>query len=172
MLHPHQQKLVDIWDRHTQAEFAEHDVLETMKTMTDAPHVHNVAVAIGGQGRKGVHDFYLHHFLPGLPPDTETELLSRTVGETQIVDELIFKFTHSISMPWMLPGVPPTHKRVEIPLVAIIGFKENKVASEHIYWDQASVLVQIGLLSDKTLPVKGIESADQLRQIAVEKLPF
>lgn len=165
MFSPRQQKLVDIWDRHTEAEFAEHNVQATMETMTDSPHVHNVAVAIGGQGRAGVQDFYLRRFLPGLPPDTETELLSRTVGETQIVDELIFKFTHSLPMPWMLPGVPPTHQRVEVPLVAIIGFKGGKVASEHIYWDQASVLVQIGLLSDHTLPVKGVESADQLRKL-------
>ena len=168
MLTPHQQKLVDIWNRHTEAEFSEHSVDETLKTMSAHPHVHNVPVMIGGEGVEGVRDFYGRYFLKGLPPDTETELLSRTVGNNQIVDELIFKFTHTLPMQWMLPGIAPTNKRVEIPLVAIIGFVDGKVASEHIYWDQASVLVQIGLLNEALLPVKGVSSAHKLRELVKE----
>ena len=162
-----QKQLLALWNQHTEAEFLRHDVNETMSTMTDNPHVHNVPVVIGGEGEKGVRDFYQHRFIHHLPPDTETELLSRIIGEEHIVDELIFKFTHTIPMPWMLPGIAPTHKRVEIPLVAIIGFKNDKVATEHIYWDQASVLVQIGLLDSRTLPVKGIECAMKLKQLCI-----
>ena len=66
--------------------------------------------------------------------------VSRTIGEDQIVDEMVFKFTHTIPMDWMLPGIAPTGKRVEVPLVAIVRFREGKLAHEHIYWDQASVL--------------------------------
>jgi carboxymethylenebutenolidase len=94
-----------------------------------------------------------------MPPDTEMFPISRTIGTDQLVDEMVFKFTHTIRMDWMLPGIEPTGKRVEVPLVAIVRFREGKLAHEHIYWDQASVLVQLGLLSDKKLPVVGIETA-------------
>ena len=59
----------------------------------------------------------------------------------------------------MLPGVAPTGRRVEVPLVAIVRFRDGKLAHEHIYWDQASVLKQIGLLTDESLPVFGAETA-------------
>ena len=64
----------------------------------------------------------------------------------------------------MLPGVPPTNRRVEIPLVAIVRFRDGKLAHEHIYWDQASVLKQIGLLHDSSLPVYGAETAHKISQ--------
>jgi carboxymethylenebutenolidase len=75
---------------------------------------------------------------------------------------MVFKFTHTIPMDWILPGIPPTGKRVEVPLVAIIRFRDRKLAHEHIYWDQASVLVQIGLLDPAKLPVVGVESAKKV----------
>ena len=85
--------------------------------------------------------------------------VSRTIGKEQLVDEMVFKFTHTIPMDWMLPGVAPTGKRVEVPLVAIVRFREGKLAHEHIYWDQASVLVQVGLIDAANLPVAGVETA-------------
>jgi carboxymethylenebutenolidase len=94
-----------------------------------------------------------------MPPDTEIIPLSRTIGHDQLVDEMVFTFTHTISMDWMLPGIAPTGKRVEVALVAIVRFREGKLAHEHIYWDQGSVLVQLGLLDAGTLPVAGVESA-------------
>jgi carboxymethylenebutenolidase len=103
-----------------------------------------------------------------MPPDTEVTPVSRTTGADQLVDEMIFKFTHTVRMDWMLPGIPPTGKRVEVPLVAIVRFRGNKLAHEHIYWDQASVLVQLGLLDPATLPVAGIESA---RKVLDNNLP-
>jgi carboxymethylenebutenolidase len=62
-------------------------------------------------------------------------------------------------MDWMLPGIAPTGKRVQVPLVVIVYFRDGKLAHEHIYWDQASVLVQLGLIDPSTLPVAGVESA-------------
>ena len=62
----------------------------------------------------------------------------------------------------MLPGIAPTNRRVEVALVAIVRFKDGKLAHEHIYWDQASVLVQIGLLDPVNLPVVGIDSAKKV----------
>ena len=103
-----------------------------------------------------------------MPPDVQTTPISRTIGEDRVVDEMIFSFTHTVDMDWMLPGVPPTGKRVEVALVAIVGFKDGKVATEHIYWDQASVLVQVGLLDASKLPVAGAESA---RKVLDPSLP-
>jgi len=103
-----------------------------------------------------------------MPPDTEMVPISRTIGNNQLVDEMVFKFTHTVRMNWMLPGIAPTGKRVEVPLVAIVQFREGKLAHEHIYWDQASVLVQLGLLDAQNLPVSGVESA---RKALDPKLP-
>jgi carboxymethylenebutenolidase len=113
----------------------------------------------GGFGKAALREFYSKRFIPSMPPDTKLTPVSRTVGENQLVDEMIFSFTHTQEMPWMLPGVPPTGRHVEIPLVAVVQFREGKLVHEHIYWDQASVLKQIGLLTDAALPVFGAETA-------------
>src|SRR5262245_43755413 len=145
--------LSEVWEEHTAQEFTHKDVDATMRTMIRNPHVINVPVATGGRGWQGVHDFYVERFIGRVPQDVRLQLISRTVGDERVVDEMLFSFTHDIEMPFMLPGIAPTGRRVEIPLVAIVAFRDGKVASEHIYWDQASVLVQIGLLSSAGLPV-------------------
>lgn len=145
--------MVALFDQHVQAEL-DGDLETTMATMTDNPHLTNVAVLIGGVGKKGVRDFYKNHLVGKFfPPDVEMINVSRTVGIDQIVDEVVIKFTHTQTMDWMLPEVPPTGKRVEIALVVIVKIADGKIAHEHIYWDQASVLVQIGLLDGSQLPV-------------------
>jgi carboxymethylenebutenolidase len=127
--------------------------------MVEDAYVNHIPVLTGGVGRDELREFYSKRFIPQMPPDTEMTPISRTIGEDQLVDEMVFKFTHSIRMDWMLPGVPPTGKRVEVPLVAIVRFRNGKLAHEHIYWDQASVLVQLGLIDAARLPAAGIESA-------------
>src|SRR5262249_19341942 len=112
-------------------------------------------------GRPQPHDFHATHFLNQIPPDMETVPVSRPIGQGRVVDELIARFTHSIRMDWILPGVPPTGKRVELPFVVIVQFEGDKLAHEHLYWDQASVLVQVGLL-DRSLPVRGGETPAQV----------
>jgi carboxymethylenebutenolidase len=167
-LTPRQRALRDMWEEHMKGEFATKSVDGTMATMAEPAHVNHVPTMTGGTGFPAIRDFYARHFIPKMPPDTKVTPVSRTIGETQIVDEMIFSFTHTIAMDWMLPGVPPTGKRVEIPLVAIIGFKDGKVQHEHIYWDQASVLVQLGLLDASRLPVAGVETA---RKVVDPSLP-
>ena len=135
------------------------DTESTLATMTDDAYVNHIPVMTGAFGKPALREFYSQRFIPSMPPDTTLTPISRTVGENQLVDEMIFSFTHTQEMPWMLPGVAPTNRRVEIPLVAIVKFREGKLAHEHIYWDQASVLKQIGLLSDSALPVYGAETA-------------
>lgn len=151
-----------LWDKHCEYEFGTRDVAATMATMVAEPYVNHIPTMTGGVGYKELSRFYQHHFVNSNPPDTRLVPLSRTVGATQIVDELLFCFTHTTEIDWMLPGVPPTGKYVEIPLVAIVKFRGDKLYHEHIYWDQASVLVQVGLLDPKGLPTAGRETAAKL----------
>ena len=158
-LNPAQQTLRQLWERHVQYEFSTRNTEDTLATMVEDAYVNHIPVLTGGVGRDELREFYSKRFIPQMPPDTEMTPVSRTIGEDQLVDEMVFKFTHSIRMDWMLPGIAPTGKRVEVPLVAIVRFTDGKLAHEHIYWDQASVLVQIGLLDASRLPVAGVESA-------------
>jgi len=161
-LTPAQQHLLLLWEEHVQHEFSTRHTGNTLATMVEDAYVNHIPVLTGGSGRDELREFYSKRFIPQMPPDTEMTPVSRTIGEDQLVDEMIFKFTHTISMDWMLPGIPPTGKRVEVPLVAIVRFRNGKLAHEHIYWDQASVLVQIGLLDPAKLPVVGIDSAKKV----------
>jgi carboxymethylenebutenolidase len=154
--------LVALWEAHCRYEFETRDVDATMATMVAAPYVNHVPTMTGGVGHDQLKRFYKYHFIGGNPPDTTLAPISRTVGADQIVDEMLFSFTHTSEIDWMLPGVPPTGRRGEIPLVAIVRFVDGKVAHEHIYWDQASVLVQIGRLDPKGLPVAGAETAHKV----------
>jgi carboxymethylenebutenolidase len=151
--------LVAVWEAHCRFEFETRDVDATMATMVATPYVNHIPTMTGGVGHDQLKRFYKYHFIGGNPPDTALIPVSRTVGADQIVDEMMFTFTHTSEVDWMLPGVKPTGRRVEIPLVAIVRFVDGKVAHEHIYWDQASVLVQVGLLDPANLPVAGIETA-------------
>lgn len=151
-----------LWDKHCEYEFGTRDVAATMATMVAEPYVNHIPTMTGGVGHKELSRFYQHHFVNSNPPDTRLIPLSRTVGATQIVDELLFCFTHTTEIDWLLPGVAPTGRPVEIPLIAIVKFRGDKLYHEHIYWDQASVLVQVGLLDPKGLPVAGRETAAKL----------
>jgi len=144
--------LSKLWEEHTADEFVTRDTEATLATMTEDAYVNHIPVMTGGYGKAALRHFYAHEFIRVMPPDTSLTPVSRTVGEDQLVDEMIFPFTHTQEMPWMLPGIPPTNRRVEVPLVAIVRFRDGKLAHEHIYWDQASVLKQLGLLNDPSFP--------------------
>ncbi len=165
---PAQETLRQLWEEHVQYEFSTRNTDDTLATMVEDAYVNHIPVLTGGVGQDELREFYSKRFIPQMPPDTEMTPVSRTIGEDQLVDEMVFKFTHSIRMDWMLPGVAPTGKRVEVPLVAIVRFREGKLAHEHIYWDQASVLAQTGLIDAAILPVAGVESA---RKVLDPSLP-
>jgi carboxymethylenebutenolidase len=167
-LTPGQQTLNDLWEEHLRHEFATQDTTATLETMAPDAYVNHVPVLTGGVGHEQLREFYSRHFIPKMPPDTEIVPISRTIGTERLVDEMIFRFTHTMEMDWMLPGIAPTGKRVECPLVVIVHFRDGKLSNEHIYWDQASVLVQLGLLDAAKLPVAGLECA---RKLADPSLP-
>jgi len=154
--------LARLWEQHTGHEFVTRDVEATLDTMVEDAYVNHIPVMTGGSGKSELREFYSRDFIPSMPPDTTLTPVSRTIGQDQLVDEMIFSFTHTQEMPWMLPGVAATHRRVEVPLVVIVKFRDGKLAHEHIYWDQASVLKQIGLLPDAGLPVFGAETTKKV----------
>src|ERR1700727_1191690 len=141
-------EMIARWGEHIGYEFSTRDVAATIATMVEDAYVNHVPVMTGGYGHEALRRFYREDFISPMPADTAIQLVSRTLGQDQLVDEIIFSFTHTEEMPWMLPGVAPTHRRVEIALVAIVRFRDGKLEHAHIYWDQASVLKQIGLLDD------------------------
>src|SRR6516225_7888675 len=156
-----QQILNDLWEEHLRCEFATQDTEATLATMLPDAYVNHMPVLTGGVGRDELREFYSKRFIPQMPPDTVLTPISRTIGPDRLVDEFVFSFTHTVRMDWMLPGIAPTGKRVQVPTVVIVHFKDRKLAHEHIYWDQASVLVQLGLLAAAKLPVAGVESAQK-----------
>src|SRR3974377_1140793 len=132
-LTPNQQLLNYLWEEQLRQEFNTRDPPATIDTMVPDAYVNHVPVLTGGLGRNQLREFYSRHFIPKMPPDTEIVPISRTLGVERLVDEMIFRFTHTLEMDWMLPGIAATGKRVECGLVVIVHFREGKLASEHIY---------------------------------------
>jgi carboxymethylenebutenolidase len=151
-----------VFDEHVAAEFVHLDLEATMATMTDDPYVNHVPVMTGGVGAAEVRSFYGEHFIGKWPADTQITPVSRTVGENQVVDELVLTFTHDIEMDQLLPGVAPTGRPVTLAFCVVAGAEDGKITHEHIYWDQASLLVQIGLIDPAGLPVTGVEQAENV----------
>jgi carboxymethylenebutenolidase len=152
-------RLAQLWEEHMRHEFQTCSTEDTLATMVEDAYVNHVPVMTGGVGHAELRQFYAMHFIPKMPPDIEMTPLSRTIGTDQLVDEMVVRFTHTVEMDWMLPGIAPTGKRVEVALVVIVRFRDGKLAHEHIYWDQASVLAQLGLINTATLPVCGGDTA-------------
>jgi len=165
---PEEQRLIDVWEGHLRCEFTDRDAAATVATMSDDNYVNHVPVITGGRGRDEMRAFYGSHFIPKMPADTRLTPVCRTVGQERVIDEMIFAFTHDIMMDWMLPGIAPTGRWVEIPLVVVVQLRAGEVVCERIYWDQASVLVQLGLLDPSHLPVAG---ADTARKVLNPELP-
>ena len=157
-----QHVLSKTWEEHVKYEFATRNTDDTLRTMVQDAYVNHVPVLTGGVGHDELREFYSKRFIPQMPADTSMTPVSRTVGVDQLVDEMVFEFTHTIKMDWMLPGVEPTGKHVKVALVVIVQFRDGKLAHEHIYWDQASVLAQLGLIDASKLPVAGVESAEKV----------
>jgi carboxymethylenebutenolidase len=159
---PSTRDLGAVFDEHLRDEFELHDAAATMETMSAKPHLYHVPTMAGGNARDEIFKFYRDHFVTKWPADTSTTRVSRTIGEDQLVDELVMTFTHDVVMDALLPGVAPSGRHVSLPVVVVVKFHEGKVAHEHIYWDQASLLAQVGLLNQSTLPITGAEQAHNL----------
>jgi carboxymethylenebutenolidase len=137
-----------------------------MDTMVPDPYFNDVPTMTGGIGRESLTRFYNEHFVNSMPADAQMVPVSRTVGIDRLVDEFVLCCTHDVDMHWMLPGVAPTGRYFEVAMVAVVRFRGEKIDNLHVYWDQASVLVQIGLLDPARLPVTGVESARRVLDVA------
>lgn len=151
-----------IFDTHVANEFDAKDLDATMATMVAEPYVTHVPTLAGGVGADEVRGFYGSHFIGTWPDDVSITEVSRTVGDERVVAELVMNFTHDRVMDTFLPGIPPTGRPVRLPVVVVMGFERDKVAFEHIYWDQGSLLVQVGVLDPAELPLSGDEQAAKL----------
>jgi carboxymethylenebutenolidase len=156
-----EQALIDVWEAHTAAEFEHRDADAAVATMTEHPVLIHVPVGTGATAREPVRRFYREIFIPQVPPDVELELLSRTVGQNRVIDEFVFRCTHTVRMNWFAPGIAPTGRRLQVPHVGIATFEHGRIASEHIYWDHATVLLQLGVLREG-LPALGADQAARL----------
>ena len=159
-----QEAMLATWERHTHAEFVLKDANASLATMSPEPCVFLIPTGTGGSGRAGVHAFYADSFLPNVPPDFELLPLSQTFGENHLIEEFVIRFTHSIEMGWMLPDLGPTGRRVEVAVVGIIQFDDGKIAAERLYWDQATVLSQLGIRNHPIMAA-GVASAAQLLRL-------
>ncbi|MCC9606142.1 nuclear transport factor 2 family protein [Blastopirellula sp. JC732] len=158
-----QQRLIDVWEKHTAAEFLRKDADEAVSTKTDDVILIHVPVGTGAAGKEALRSFYRDIFIPQSPPDFSLQLLSRSVTNDRVIDEFIVSFTHTVRMDWFAPEIEPTGRRLAVPHVGIVGFKGTLMCSEHIYWDQATVLMQLGLL-ESTLPALGDSQCDPLME--------
>jgi len=141
-------ELEALWNEHIAGEFVTKDTEATLATMVEDAYVNHMPVNTGGRGKAELRSFYRDVFIPSWPDDLEMTPVSRTIGPGRVVDEMHLSFTHDRPMEWFLPGVAPTGRKVAIDLVAIVEFRGDKLACERIYWDQATVLRQVGLLAD------------------------
>jgi len=153
-----------VFDEHVRAEFELRDADAAVATMTDDAYLIHVPVGTGANGRESLRRFYAEHFIPAWPDDTSVAPISRTVGDDRVVDELLVSCTHSRVMDHWLPGIAPTGVRIEMPHVVVTGFRGDKITYEHVYWDQASLLAQIGLVDGARLPLLGVEQGRNLEQ--------
>jgi carboxymethylenebutenolidase len=140
------QDLELLWREHLAGEFVTRDVEATLATMVEDASVDHVPVHTGGSGKAALRAFYRDVFIPSWPADLVQTPINRVVGQDQVVDEIRTEFTHERRMDWLLPGVPPTGKKIDVTMVVVVQFRNGKIACERIYWDHATVLRQVGLL--------------------------
>ena len=163
-LTPDQQTMLATLQQHAYAEFLLKDADAVLATMTENPYVFFIASGVVLVGRAAVREFYADKFLPNLPPDFEVTTLSQTVGDDRIVEEMAIRFTHTTDLDWLLPGVRPIGQKAELIVAAFIQFAGGKIGHEHVYWDHATALSQLGVL-DHPLAVGGMRSAAELLRL-------
>ncbi|KAJ4350767.1 hypothetical protein N0V95_004444 [Ascochyta clinopodiicola] len=155
-----------VWDEHCLYEFGERAVEKTMATMVAQPYVNHIPTMTGGIGKERLTAFYTHHFIFSNPDDTALSLVSRTVGTDRVIDEFVFSLTHDKEVPWLLPGIPPTGKKLEIPFTSIVAMRGDRLCHEHISWDQGTALTQLGLLPEYVpfrYAIEGVQAAEGKR---------
>jgi carboxymethylenebutenolidase len=135
-----------LWLAHLDGEFTNRNEEESLATMVEDASVCHVPTGSGAAGKTILRRYYRDEFIPSIPEDWNITTINRVVTDTCIVEEDKLRFHHTKQMDWFLPSVSPTGKLIEIDIVVFIDFRDGLMSAERIYWDQASVLRQIGML--------------------------
>jgi hypothetical protein len=154
-------------EENNEHKYKTHNIEKFLETYTTTltPHANFTPTLTGGSGLEELRRFYKDYFFNNHPPNFHMRLISRTIGVDRIVDELYIQFKHTVVMPWVLPGVAPTNKKVEVIVVSVVGMRAGKIWSERFYWDQASVMFQVGLLDPDEVP-------EEFKKNGLEMLPI
>lgn len=140
-----QQEMEQVWAEHICHEFVTKDVEATLAAMVDDAFVNHVPVNTGGRGKTQLRAFYRDVFIGSWPDDLQMTTFNRVFGQDQLVEEDHLRFTHKRGMDWLLPGTPATNRVIDVDFVIVVQFRDGRLACERIYWDQATVLRQVGL---------------------------
>jgi carboxymethylenebutenolidase len=135
-----------LWEEHIRSEFVAKSVDGALATMVEDASVLMIPTGWGGKGKVALKLLYRNEFIPSIPDDYESQLLSRMVTEDRLVEETIGRFHHTKRMDWFLPGLEPTGKPIEVQSIMVVEFRDGRMAVERLYWDAATVLRQIGRL--------------------------
>lgn len=138
-------QLERIWDAHRDAALVRRDLDASMANMVAEPSVRHIPTKAGAIGRQALERFYAAEFFPYLPGDLELTRISRTVDRFRLVDEMTVSFTHDRELPWLLPGIVPTHRRAEVLSIGVVGFERGRIDSVRILWDHATLTSQLGV---------------------------
>jgi carboxymethylenebutenolidase len=133
------------WDEHTGALLGPHDLAAATRHLAAEPSVLHLPVMTGAAGEQAVARFYAEEFVPHLPADLTRTRISRTVDRFRLVDETTVAFTHDRELPWLLPGISPTHRRAEVLTVAIVSYQRGRIRSVRVLWDYATLTAQLGV---------------------------
>jgi carboxymethylenebutenolidase len=138
-------KLEEIWDEHVTASLGTGDLAGSLANLVAEPSVLHIPAMTGADGRAALERFYLEDLFGHLPTDLALTGISRTVDRFHLVDETTVSFTHDRELPWLLPGVAPTHRRAEVLTIAVVGFERGRISSQRVLWDHATLTAQLGL---------------------------
>ncbi|MGH3153531.1 MAG: hypothetical protein ACRDOB_22755 [Streptosporangiaceae bacterium] len=139
-------ELERVADEHSDALLTRHDVDAALAVMAADPTVRHLPSAAGASGREALYRFYAEDYLPHLPGDLARTRISRTVGRFRLVDETLVRFRHDRPLPWLLPGIEPTYRWAEVTTIVITDFDRLRLRGQHIHWDHATLLTQLGLV--------------------------
>ncbi len=138
------------WDAHLDALLVRRDLVAALRPLAAEPSLVHIPAMAGAAGRQAVERFYADQVLPHLPGDLALSRISRTVDRWRLVDETMVSFTHDRELPWLLPGVEPTFRRAEVLAIAIVGFDRERIGSQRILWDHATLAAQLGIVHPVT----------------------
>jgi carboxymethylenebutenolidase len=120
------------------------DLERAMALVTDDVALSMLPVGSGARGADELRRHLADDVLPHQPADLATRRVSRTGDRWRVVDEELVSFTHDRELPWLLPGLAPTGRRVEVLAISLVTVRQQRVAEHRTLWDHHGLLAQLG----------------------------